>query len=188
MREALRMVLTLLVVCVVAGGALAAVNGTTAPIIAAMEEKAIQEGLAEVLPEAATFEAVAAEELAGAGEPVQAAWRGLDAAGHLVGVVVQAAPDGYGGAISMLVGVKPDGTLGQLKILDASGETPGLGSKAAERKFLDQFLGLGPNIELVKNQAPVGNQIQAVTGATISSRAVLSGVNAALDAARQIVR
>ena len=52
--------------------------------------------------------------------------------------------------------------------------------------FLQQFLGLSPSIELVKNQPPAGNEIQAVTGATISSRAVLDGVNAALDAARQL--
>lgn len=189
------MVLTLLVVCTVAGVALAGVNGVTEPIIAEMEAKALQEGLAEVLPGADRFAEVSADELvaalaaggqSGAGGPVQAAWRGLDAAGEEVGVVVQAAPDGYGGPIVMLVGVEPGGTLHQMKILSASGETPGLGSKATERSFLDQFLGLSPAIGLVKNQAPAGNEIQAVTGATISSTAVLDGVNAALDAASQL--
>ncbi|WP_374711757.1 RnfABCDGE type electron transport complex subunit G [Symbiobacterium terraclitae] len=186
MREALRMVLTLLVVCTLAGVALAGVNGVTAPIIAEMEERALQEGLAEVLPGAERFAEVPADELAGAGDPVQAAWRGLDAAGQPAGVVVKAAPSGYGGPIVMLVGVEPGGTLHQMKILSASGETPGLGSKATERSFLDQFLGLSPSIGLVKNQAPSGNEIQAVTGATISSQAVLDGVNAALDAARHL--
>ena len=181
------MILTLLVVTAVAGAALAGVNGVTAPIIADMEAKALQEGLADVLPEAASFEAVPAEELAGAGKPVQAAWRGLDAAGQAVGVVVQAAPGGYGGPIVLLVGVEPGGTVYQLKVLSATGETPGLGSKATEPAFLQQFLGLRPSIELVKNQAPAGNEVQAVTGATISSRAVLDGVNAALDAAQQLL-
>jgi len=195
------MVLTLLVVCTVAGAALAGVNGATAPIIAEMEARELQEGLAEVLPSADRFEAVADEELAGvlaAGEgdsggarsgaagSVQAAWWGFDTAGQIVGLVVQAVPGGYGGAISMLVGVEPGGTLHQMKILSASGETPGLGSKVTDRSFLDQFVGLSPSIRLVKNQAPAGNEIQAVTGATISSTAVLNGVNAALDAARQL--
>ncbi|MBY6276108.1 RnfABCDGE type electron transport complex subunit G [Symbiobacterium thermophilum] len=186
MREAVRMILTLLVVTVLAGVALAGVNGVTAPIVAEMEARALQEGLAEVLPGAAIFEEVPADELARAGGPVQAAWRGVDAEGEPVGVVVQAAPSGYGGAIVLLVGVEPGGTVHQLKVLSATGETPGLGSKATEPAFLQQFLGLSPSIELVKNQPPAGNEIQAVTGATISSRAVLDGVNAALDAARQL--
>jgi len=181
------MILTLLVVTTLAGAALAGVNEVTAPLIAAMEAKALQEGLAEVLPGAASFTEVPAGELAGAGGPVQAAWRGLDAAGQLVGVVVQAAPGGYGGPIVLLVGVEPGGTVHRLKVLSAAGETPGLGSKATEPAFLEQFLGLRPPIALVKNQPPAGNEIQAVTGATISSRAVLDGVNAALDAARQLL-
>jgi len=185
------MILTLLVVTVVAGAALAGVNGVTAPIIAEMDARALQEGLAEVLPTAASFEEVPETELADAvgqaGGPVQAAWRGFDAAGQPVGVVVQASPAGYGGPIVMLVGVDPGGTVHQMKILSASGETPGLGSKAAEPAFARQFLGLSPGIGLVKNQPPAGNEIQAVTGATISSQAVLDGVNAALDAASQIL-
>lgn len=180
------MILTLLVVTVVAGGALAGVNGLTAPIIAEMEARALQAGLAEVLPSAASFEEVPAEALAGAGAPVQAAWRGLDAAGEPVGVVVQAAPGGYGGPIVMLVGVEPGGTVHRMKILSAAGETPGLGTKATEPAFVEQFLGLSPSIELVRNRPPAGNEVQAVTGATISSQAVLDGVNAALDAARQL--
>lgn len=180
------MILTLLVVTAVAGAALAGVNGVTAPIIAEMEARALQEGLSQVLPQAASFAAVPAAELDDAGKAVQAAWRGFDASGQPVGVVVQAAPGGYGGPIVMLVGVESGGTVHQLKILSATGETPGLGSKAAEPAFLQQFLGLSPGIGLVKNQPPAGNEIQAITGATISSQAVLDGVNAALDAAGQI--
>lgn len=177
------MIVTLLVVCLVAGFALAWAYDTTAPIIAEQEERALNEGLARVLPAAVSFEPVAADELAGAGESVRAAWRGSDAAGQPVGVVVEAAPSGYGGDVRMLVGVAPDGRLHQMEILSAAGETPGLGSKATEPAFLAQFEGLSKGIGLVKNRAPSGNEIQAITGATITSQAVLDGVNQALDAA-----
>lgn len=177
------MILTLLVVCVVAGVALAGAYGATAPIIAQQEARALQEGLARVLPSAASFEPVAAEELAEAGQAVRAAWRALDAAGAPAGVVVEAAPVGYGGDIRMLVGVSPDGRVHQVSILSATGETPGLGSKATEPAFLAQFEGLAAGIGLVKGRAPSGNEIQAITGATITSQAVLDGVNQALEAA-----
>jgi len=183
MREALRMILTLPVVCLAAGAALAGAYGTTAPIIAEQEERALKEGLARVLPGAASFEPVEAGDLDAAGEAVRAAWRGFTDAGEPAGIVVEAAPAGYGGDIRMLVGVAPDGRLVQMEILSAAGETPGLGSKAAEPAFLAQFEGLTAGIGLVKNRAPSGNEIQAITGATITSQAVLDGVNQALDAA-----
>lgn len=180
------MVVVLFLVCVVAGLAAAGANQVTAPIIAEQEAQALSDGLAQVLPEATAFEAVPADQLAGAGEPVEAAWRGRNDAGQAVGVVVQAAPGGYGGPIRMLVGVAHDGTLHEMKILSAAGETPGLGSKAARPDFLQQFAGLKAGIGLVKGQSPAGNEIQAITGATISSTAVTDGVNQALEAANKL--
>lgn len=180
------MVVVLFLVCVVAGLAAAGAHELTAPIIAEQEAQALRDGLAEVLPEAASFDAMPAEQLSGAGPSVEAAWRALDAAGNPVGVVVQAAPSGYGGAIRMLVGVTPDGTLRSMKILSAASETPGLGAKVKEPGFTAQFAGLKAGIGVVKAQAPTGNEIQAVTGATISSRAVTDGVNQALEAAGQL--
>lgn len=180
------MVVVLFLVCAVAGLAAAAANEVTAPIIAQQEAQALQQGLAEVLPEAASFEPVAAGELTGAGEAVLSAWRALDEGNQPAGIVVEAAPSGYGGPIRMLVGVADDGTVKTMKILSASSETPGLGAKVAEPSFQGQFTGLRAGIALVKGQAPTGNEIQAVTGATISSRAVLDGVNQALAAANQL--
>lgn len=180
------MILTLVLVCLVAAFALAGVHAKTAPIVAQQEAQALQEGLAQVLPGAARFEAVPAERLSQAGPAVKAAWRGLDGSGQSRGVVVEAAPSGYGGAIRMLVGIQPDGTVQQMTILAAGGETPGLGSKATEPGFVKQFAGLKAKIGLAKGRAPQGNEIQAVTGATISSTAVLEGVNQALAAARQL--
>lgn len=180
------MVAVLFLVCAVAGLAAAAANEVTEPIIAQQEAQALQRGLSEVLPEAASFEPVSAAELTGAGKAVLSAWWALDSGNQPVGVVVEAAPSGYGGPIRMLVGVAQDGTVKTLKILSAANETPGLGAKVTEPAFQGQFSGLRAGIALIKGQAPAGNEIQAVTGATISSRAVLDGVNQALAAAAQL--
>ena len=134
------MILTLLVVTVLAGVALAGVNGVTAPIVAEMEARALQEGLAEVLPRAAIFEEVPADELARAGGPVQAAWR-VDAAGER-GRARAAAPGRLRRCDRAAGGRRARGTVHQLKVLERDPRDPGLGSKATEPAFLQQFLGL----------------------------------------------
>lgn len=62
-------------------------------------------------------------------------------------------------------------------------ETPGLGAKAQNTDFITQYNGLGGKISVVKNQTPSGDEIQAISGATITSKAVTKAVNAALEAA-----
>jgi len=176
------MVLTLLIVCTVAGLALAGVQAKTGPIIATQEAQALQDGLARVMPGAAKFEALAFQ----SSPVVKGAWQAVDSGGKPAGWVVEAIPTGYGGGIRMLVGVTPELAVTKVDILAASNETPGLGSKATEPKFVQQFAGLKPGIAAVKNKAPQGNEIQAVTGATITSKAVLEGVNQALAAAQQL--
>lgn len=183
MRDGIRMVITLVVVCLVAGFSLAAVHGQTAPIIAAQEAKALQDGLAAVVPGAAAFAEVA---LTTDDASVKKAWKATDAGGKPMGIVVEAAPGGYGGPIRMLVGVGPDGKLIKVQVLSASGETPGLGSKAVESGFIEKYVGMQAPIALVKGRAPKGNEIQGITGATISSKAVTDGVNAALTAAAKL--
>ena len=171
------MVATLLVVCLVSGLALAGVHATTAPIVAEQEAKALQEGLAKVLPGSAQFEPIPVPE----GFPqVKGVWKSDK------GWVVEAAPSGYGGAIRMLLGVTPEGTVTRLEILNAAGETPGLGSKITERPWLSQFDGAKLTVPLVKGKQPAGGEVQAITGATISSRAVVDGVNQALEAVKRL--
>lgn len=186
MRDGIRMVITLVVICLVAGLSLAAVHGQTAPIIAAQEAKALQDGLAKVVPGAAAFEQVSKEALSGADPAVKNAWAALDGSGKPVGLVVESAPTGYGGPIRMLVGVSTEGRLIKVEVLSAAGETPGLGSKAVEPTFVKQYEGMQAGVNLVKGKAPKGNEVQAVTGATISSKAVTDGINAALAAAGKL--
>jgi electron transport complex protein RnfG len=94
---------------------------------------------------------------------------------------------GYGGIIGMTVGVNADGKITGV-IIGSNNETPGLGSRTTEPDFTGRFAGislkdvLNNALTVVKQNKKEANEIQAVTGATISSRAVTKGVQAALDA------
>jgi electron transport complex protein RnfG len=86
----------------------------------------------------------------------------------IIGYTFLASGNGYSGVISMLVGINPDYTIKDVAILSQT-ETPGLGSKITEKEFTDQFIGLS-STDLVLSRD--GGSIDAITGATISSRAV----------------
>ena len=88
--------------------------------------------------------------------------------------------NGFGGKIELIIGILMDGTVSGYKIIQQN-ETPGLGTKIAENKFSEQFVGLNAhdeNFELSKN----GGEIDALTGATISSNAVVEAVKKAVTA------
>ncbi len=93
------------------------------------------------------------------------------------GWVLEVAPSGFGGTINMVVGVK-DGAVTGVSIVKMS-ETSGLGANAKNTSFREQYIGKGGTLAVNKD----GGEIQALTGATITSRAVTRGVNAALAAA-----
>lgn len=88
---------------------------------------------------------------------------------------------GYGGDVSVMTAIKPDGTVAGVAILDVSGETPGLGQNAAKESFFSQYIGLKKGVSVLKNGAKAeNNEVDAVTGATITSTAVTRAVNKAL--------
>lgn len=89
---------------------------------------------------------------------------------------IQVAPKGYGGAINMVVGVSDAGEVTGVAIISMS-ETPGLGSKANDDSFLNQFIGKRAGVSIGKGS----NNVDAITGATVTSRAVTAGVSEALD-------
>lgn len=98
-----------------------------------------------------------------------------DATGNTLGTVVSVTnPDGRDAPISLSVGILPDGTLNGIVYTDLN-ETPGIGMKVEEASFTDQFKGIKAD-KLV-----VGSEIDAATGATVSSEAVVDAVNAALE-------
>lgn len=107
---------------------------------------------------------------------VLAAYRAGDA-----GYVVEVSPSGFGGAIDMVVGVDNDGNVTGVSIIKSS-ETSGLGSNASKPAFNGQYTGKAGPFSVTKD----GGEIQAITGATITSRAVSKGVNAAVEAAKTL--
>jgi len=92
--------------------------------------------------------------------------------GAKVGYVFLAVGKGYGGDISILVGLEDETTVKGIKIISQS-ETPGLGSRIAESSFTDRFIGLDIKDVALRQE---GGQIDAITGSTISSRAVVDAV------------
>ncbi len=190
-KEIIKPALILFIVCVVITGALAYVNGVTEPIISENEKVTEQESLAKVLPGAESFtEPRLAEKLKAEGYTVGDSVVKLYEAqkgGESIGYVVEVSTKGYGGAMKMFVGIDKAQSVTGLS-LTSHNETPGLGSKAADPKFSDQFLGAFPEKEffVVKSAAKADYEIQAISGATVSSRAVTRGVADAIALIRSM--
>lgn len=170
--EIFRVGLMLFVITAVAAAILAGVNGFTAPVISENNRIAEEKAMKGVLAEVESFEKV--EFKPEAGSAVSEIYSGGDA-----GVVVKVSPNGYGGKISMVVGIDTEYKVTGIEIISQS-ETPGLGANCTKDEFKAQFAGKTENIEVVKNEAK-DNQIDAISSATITSKAVTSGVNEAIS-------
>ncbi len=160
----------LLVITGVVAGLLGVTNSVTAPLIADNNEKALQSALQALIPDA-QFDEVEANDPNGV---VLAVYKATEGQGYCV----EAAPGGFGGPIDMIVGINADGTLAGIKILSMT-ETPGLGAKAPEAEFSGQYVGAAADGSLAVTKD--GGTIEAITGATITSRAVTNGVDAACE-------
>ncbi len=102
----------------------------------------------------------------------------LDSDGNVIGYVFITESAGYGGKISTMTGIDTQGKVTGVEFLEIS-ETVGLGMNATKQTFKDQFVGLIKGITVNKN-TPGENEIKALTGATITSKATTKGVNTAL--------
>lgn len=156
---------------------LAVVNSFTAPVIALNDKKTQEEAMKKVLPSATEFQQV--EFTPEENSAVTEIYSGGDA-----GVVVKASPNGYGGKISMIIGIDSEYKVTGVEIISQS-ETAGLGANCTREDFRSQFVGKTENIEVVKNNASE-NQIDAITSATITSKAVTKGVNESITQVKQM--
>ena len=174
--EVLRPTAILVALCVLITGAVAGANELTKDQIAQQQALKAEESRKIVLPEAEAF-----EECDYNGEFTY--YIGQSADGEQVGMVFETSAKGYGGDVKVMTGVSFAGEVTGVVILEHS-ETPGLGANAEKENFREQYVGLSAfgDIEVVRYQTPVGQQIQAMTGASITSRAVTDAVNQALDA------
>ncbi len=160
--------------------------------IAAAEKAALDAAYKVVFADAASFEAeesfdpeAAAAVIAASQFPndeITAVNKALDGSGNVLGYVINVTShEGSQADISFSVGIQNDGTLNGYSITSIS-ETPGLGVLVQEEPFYSQFQNKSEETYTVVKSAPAAdNEIQAVTGATISSRAMTNGVNACLE-------
>lgn len=178
----------LFAITVIAGLLLGLVYQITKEPIAIQKEKAKQEAYREVFAAADSFEeceilAIDENEWAAAGfaqETIDEVMAAKDASGALIGYVITVtSKEGYGGDIRFTIGIAGDGTVNGISLLEIS-ETAGLGMRAGE-VLAPQFAGKSvEKFEYVKSGASADNQIDAISGATITTNAVTNGVNAGL--------
>lgn len=179
MTSTARLVLVLAGICCVAGLALAGVYEITKEPIAYQKKLDIIRSLEAVLPgfeiDPDTFFLELTRE---DGEPVKV-YRAQGDEGQVTGAAFQVvAPDGYSGKIFIMMGVNPEGALGGIEILSHA-ETPGLGSLIEKEEWKDLFRGISletTNFKVKKD----GGDIDQITGATISPRAVAGAVEKGL--------
>lgn len=168
----------LFAICVVAAFLLALTNKVTAPVIAAVNAANEAKARTVVFNNADSFgEAIETNEA-----NVDSVVPALDKDGKVIGYVVTSYDEkGYGGRITVMTGIDSQGKVTGVSILDMS-ETAGLGANAKRDSFREQFIGKIKNITVSKDEAGE-NSIDALTGATVTSRAVTRAVNAAIEAA-----
>ena len=163
-KDILRLAAILLVICGIAAACVGTAHDQTAPLIEARKADAVREGYKQVLPDAGQL----TDEPA-AGKHIVAVKRS-ETDGQTNGYIYTVNPDGYSGKVVIMLGIEyPSARISGVKILQQN-ETPGLGAKCTEPAFIDQFLGK----ELSQPQ-----EIQAITASTITSKAVVKGINSA---------
>ena len=173
--------LILAAICLIVSLALSSTNMITKAKIAEIEEQNTKKAMARVLKadsygektvktdggEITYYEAITNNEVAG--------------------FIFTTSANGYGGEVKVMTAVLPDKTVKAVEILDVSNETPGLGQNAKKDSFYTQFSGRTKDITVQKSGADSDkNEINAITGATITSKAVTKAVNEALGICEKI--
>lgn len=162
----------LTVIAAVVTALLVLTNGITKDKIAQLQAQTEAEAKMAVLPEADSFEEKSIE----VGGVKQAYFEAANGAGY----VFSTANKGYGGDVVVMTGISAEGEVTGVKITSQN-ETPGLGQKAVDASYTDQYLMAAPEGGFaVKKDDPAG-QIDAIAGATITSRAVTNSVNQAIE-------
>lgn len=192
MKKILKDAFALLMITLVAGILLGFVYSITKEPIAQQEQLTKERSCQEVFADAATFEndtedlEAATAAMKAAGYEVQTLSEILvakDASGSTLGYVLSLVdPEGYGGDISFMMGIRLDGTLNGISILSI-GETAGLGMNADTDAFKSQFANKKvEKFTFTKTGSTSDSEIDALSGATITTTAMTNGVNAGLAA------
>lgn len=165
--------LILFLICVIVTAALAGTNYITKNRIADLEEETKNASMKEVLP--AKNHDPASANIDGKKCEYYAA---KDENGEIIGYITTAVAKGYGGDVKVMVGADLSGKITAVKILSAADETPGLGQNVTKKDFYEKFSG----------KALDNTKIDAITGASISSKAVNDAVQNAADILNKILK
>lgn len=176
--DILKPTIVLLAICVVIALALSITNKITVSRIAELEAENEAKSMAELI-EAETFEKKGLD-IVDVAEPFE--YHIAKNGDECVGYIFVTSAKGYGGEVSVMTAVNTDGSVKAVSVLSADNETPGLGQNVTKESFYSQYSGKKSGVTVVKNGAVAeNNEIDAVTGATISSKAVTEAVNKALE-------
>lgn len=167
----LRLTVTLLLITAVVAGLLGFVNYMTEDRIKEIENEKAQAAMETVLP-AESYDLVETDRT-----DITALYRAADR-----GYVVRLAVNGFGGAIDMMVGVDLSGTVTGISVISHS-ETASLGANCTREDYRSQYVGATDALAVTKD----GGMVEALTGATVTSRAVTDGVNIALDCVKEVL-
>ncbi|MBQ3379292.1 MAG: RnfABCDGE type electron transport complex subunit G [Clostridia bacterium] len=161
------------------------VNSITKDQIAYQAQLEIDNAIASIYPDASSTEQLAVPADVDK-KRISSVYAAYGADGEIMGYAVASSPNGFGGAIDLMVGVLPDGSVKSVRVLSTNSETPGLGTRVTEEEFITQYDGITGPIAVIKNSEPGPSEIRAISGATISSTAVTTGVNLAIDVAAEV--
>lgn len=188
MRDMVKPTISLLTICFVVALCLALVNGITKDTIKQRAEKDAEEQRIQVLSEAKNFKEIDNWKDKDDSGLIREAYAAYDGE-KLVGYVFGAYPKGYGGEIKVTVGVDSDRRISGVVIGDHN-ETPGLGAKTSDEKFTGQYADkeIQQVFKVVKVPPEADNDIQAVSGATVSSKAVTSAVQASAELGSKLIQ
>ena len=166
-KQVVKPAVVLLLISAVAAACLGAVSEITKEPIAQQAEKTLNESMKAVMPDASSFEDLGIEPTG----TITAAYQADNG-----GFVLTTEPGGFGGAVKTMVGIDAEGVVTGLRVTGHA-ETPGLGAKATDPSFYEQFVGKSGTVTVTKD----GGEIVPITSATITSRAVCDGAQEALD-------
>ncbi len=182
----INMLVALLVIAAVSGGVLGLVYGVTKDTIAKVDKKKNEKAIQEVLPLEGKTTTYKADTLVHMTEtdtlfyPCTLVYDSISK--EFLGTAIKTSESGFGGKIDMMVGFLADGTITGTSVLSHA-ETPGLGANMTNDKFKGQFVGQNPaNFKLAVSKDNTGGKVDAITAATITSRAFTKAVDKAYQA------
>ncbi|MCS7181375.1 MAG: RnfABCDGE type electron transport complex subunit G [bacterium] len=170
-KDIIKGILVITIVCSLSGYLLAQVYKTTKPKIEEIKKQEEEKLNKEIFPEGVKFEE---KEINGIKY-----FSVLNESGEEIGKIFEVKTMGYGGYITLKVGLDKENKIKKIKVKEHN-ETPGLGSKITQESFLNQFIGKTKN-EIYLKKDKTDGKIDSITGATISSKAVVDGVRKLLD-------